>query len=233
MTDSRTPDRLPLSRIQRLIGAYMLHSKHSKANAYLTVRADLTELTGMRKAYCKQVGVRATTNDFFICAIARAIGAFPKMAATFSPDGELFEVSDRIGVGFAVAAPQGLVVPVVQDVRHKKLPQLARDSEILLKMARANKLALEDFDGANIVLTGLGMYGIESFYAISPPSALGIISIGNIEDVIVPAEGGYVVRKKMFVSLAFDQCVADEFYAAQFLRHIVDALEDPWSLTQG
>ena len=231
MTESQTPDRLPLTRIQRLIGGYMLQSKRTKANAYLTVRADLTELTAMRKAYCKQVGVRATTNDFFICAIARAIGAFPRMSAAFSKDGQSLELSEKIGVGFAVAAPQGLVVPVVQDVQHKTLPRLAEDSETLLKKARSNKLLPDDFDGANIVLTGLGMYGIESFYAISPLSAMGIVSIGNIEDVVVPVEHGFVTRKKMYAALAFDQCVIDEFYAAGFLRNIVESLENPWSLT--
>lgn len=232
MIESVTPDRLPLTRIQRLIGGYMLTSKRTKACAYITVRADLTELVAMRKAYCKQVKVRATTNDFFIAAIARAIVSFPKMAAAFSKDGQTLEISDTIGVGFAVAAPQGLVVPVVQDVGHKSLPLIAADGEILLNKARANKLALEDFDGANVVLTGLGMYGIELFYAISPPSALGIVSIGTIDDVVVAVEGGFVVRKKMYVSLAFDQCLVDEFYAAGFLRKIVDLLEDPWSLTR-
>ena len=231
MSTVQPSDRLPLTRIQRLIGGYMLQSKRTKANGYLTVRADLTELNGMRKLYCKQVGVRATTNDFFIAAISRAIAAYPLMAATFSKDGQYLHISEKIGVGFAVAAPQGLVVPVVQDVRHKTLPQLAEDSENLLKKARSNKLIPDDFDGANIVLTGLGMYGVESFYAISPPSALGIVSIGNIEDVIVPTEGGFVTRKMMYVSLAFDQCIVDAFYAAQFLRHITDALQDPWSLT--
>jgi pyruvate dehydrogenase E2 component (dihydrolipoamide acetyltransferase) len=232
LTESLTPGRIPLSRIQRLIGGYMLDSKRTKASAYLTVRADLTDLTGMRKAYCKRVKVRATTNDFFICAIARAIAAYPMMAASFSKDGQSLELQSNIGVGFAVAAPQGLVVPVVQDVLGKSLPQLAQTSEQLLNKARANRLLPDDFDGANIVLTGLGMYGIESFYAISPLSALGIVSIGNIEDTLVPVEGGYVVRKMMHVSLAFDQCVVDEFYASQFLRHIADALEDPWSLTR-
>jgi len=232
LTESKTTNRLPLTRIQRLIGGYMHTSKRTKASAYLTIRADLTELMQMRKDYCRQVGVRVTTNDFFICAIARAIGAFPKMASALTPDRTSQQVSKTIGVGFAVAAPQGLVVPVVQDVRHKSLPQLAQDSERLLKKARSNKLLPDEFDGANIVLTGLGMYGIESFYAISPPSSLGIVSIGIIEDAVVPTEDGPAIRKMMYVSLAFDQCVADAFYAAKFLRYIVDALENPRSLTR-
>jgi pyruvate dehydrogenase E2 component (dihydrolipoamide acetyltransferase) len=131
-----------------------------------------------------------------------------------------------------VAAPQGLVVPVLQDVGHKSLIEISAESEALLNKARSNKLMPDDFDGANVVLTGLGMYGIHRFYAIAPPSATGIVSIGLIEDTVTPKEGQLCIRKKMDVSLAYDGQIVDEFYAADFLRYLVDQLEDPWTLTQ-
>ena len=101
-----------------------------------------------------------------------------------------------------------------------------------MKKARSNKLVPSDFDGENIVLSGLGMYGISSFFAIAPPMATGIISIGNIEQVIVPGPGGMVVRKKMSISLAADMRITDEVYAAKFLKCMVDQLEDPYELTR-
>jgi pyruvate/2-oxoglutarate dehydrogenase complex dihydrolipoamide acyltransferase (E2) component len=48
----------------------------------------------------------------------------------------------------------------------------------------------------------------------------------------VPIEGELQVRKRMNVSLAYDGQIVDEFYAGGFLRHIVDQLEDPWTLTR-
>mgnify|MGYP000353821388 CR=1 FL=1 len=230
MTDILKHNQLPLTRIQKLIGSYMLESKQSKANAYLRMRADLTDLVAIRKAYCREVKVRVTTNDFFIYAMAQAVKQYPLMAATLTENGQEMVITKDIGVGFAVAAPQGLVVPVVKKMNHKTLPQTAIESEDLLKRARSNKLLPDDFDGANIVLTGLGMYGIESFYAISPPSATGILAIGNIEDAIVPSGNEMQTRRMMYVSLAFDQRVMDEFYAAKFLRMVVDLLEDPTTL---
>jgi pyruvate dehydrogenase E2 component (dihydrolipoamide acetyltransferase) len=227
LPDSLKDNQLPLTRIQKLIGGYMLQSKRSKASAYLRMRADLTELVSMRKAYCRKVNARVTTNDFFIYAMAQAVKCYPLMAATIDPSGNEIVIAENIGVGFAVAAPQGLVVPVLKEMNHKTLPQTALESEDLLKRARANKLLPDDFDGANIVLTGLGMYGIESFYAISPPSATGILAIGNIEEAIVPVPKGFQTRKMMYVSLAFDQRVMDEFYAAKFLRRVIDLLENP------
>jgi pyruvate dehydrogenase E2 component (dihydrolipoamide acetyltransferase) len=209
----------------------MLQSKRSKANAYLRMRADLTDLVSMRKAYCRKVDARVTTNDFFIYAMAQAVKQYPLMAATIDPSGSHMSIAENIGVGFAVAAPQGLVVPVLKGMNRKTLPQTAIESEDLLRRARSNKLLPDDFDGANIVLTGLGMYGIESFYAISPPSATGILAIGNIEEAIVPEEDGFQTRKMMYVALAFDQRVMDEFYAAKFLKSVVDLLQNPTVLT--
>lgn len=226
-------NQLPLTRIQKLIGVYMLQSKQTKANGYLRMRADLTDLAAERKAYCKRTQSRVTTNDFFICAIARAIVKFPLMAAVIDENTENMVIPDRIGVGFAVAAPQGLVVPVIHDMQHKNLIETAEAGDLLVKKARANRLTPDDFDGATIVLSGLGMYGIESFYAISPPSATGIISIGNFEETVVPAADGFAVRKMMYVSLAFDRRLIDEFYAVRFLHYIIQLLEKPGALMTG
>lgn len=226
----RLKNQVPLTRIQKLIGVYMLQSKQTKANGYLRMRADLTDLAVMRKRYCRKTGTRVTTNDFFIYAIARGLLRYPRMAATIDETGRTMVIPDRIGVGFAVAAPQGLVVPVIHDMQARTLTDTAAAADALVRKARANQLVPDDFDGATIVLSGLGMYGIESFYAISPPSATGIVSIGNFEETVMPAEDGFATRKMMYVSMAFDQRLVDEFYAAGYLRSVVDLLEHPDSI---
>lgn len=223
---------VPLTRIQKLIGRLMHQSKQTKANGYMTMQADLTELTAMRREYCRKARVRATTNDFFILAMARAAKKYPLLAATLDETRDNLVVSNTVGVGFAVAAPQGLVVPVLHDMGSKSLIETAAESEMLLAKARSNKLTPDDFDGANVVLTGLGMFGVHQFYAIAPPSATAIVSIGMIEDAIVLKDDEMRVRKMMDVSLAYDGQIIDEFYAAGFLRYIVEQLEDPWVLTR-
>lgn len=231
LTDITDKNQLPLTRIQKLIGCYMQQSKRRKACAYIRVRIDLTELVSMRRVYGRKIKTPLTTNDFFMYAIAQAVKAYPLMAGTIDATGHHIVIAESIGIGFAVAAPQGLVVPVIKQMNDKTLTQTAAESKVLLDRARSNKLLPDDFDGANIVLTGLGMYGIESFYAISPPSATGILSIGNIEEAVVPLEGEFQIRKMMYAALAFDQRVVDEFYAAKFLKMIRELLENPTNLT--
>ncbi len=230
-TENKDSRRRPLTRIQKLIGRTMLEAKQTKAFGYYSVWADVTDMVSMRKEYSRQTGIRLTTNDLVLTAIVRAAAVFPQVCAKPNLRAGLWEVPEKIGLGFAVAAPQGLVVPVIQDAGRLTLAEMAEASDTLLRRARANRLTPDDFDGATLVLSGLGMYGIEWFYAIAPPSANGIVSIGYIADEVVPAEGKPAIRKQLNVSLAIDQCAADEMTAAAFLRKIADLLEAPWTLT--
>jgi pyruvate dehydrogenase E2 component (dihydrolipoamide acetyltransferase) len=223
-------NRIYLTRIQRLIGELMLKSKQRKPYYYLECKADLTDLVSFRKPYCKRVGVRVTTNDFFFCAIARGVSRFPLLAGQLDPKGEFIRISTHVGLGFAVSAPQGLVVPVIKDILGRSLADIATESNSLLKKARSNKLTPDDFHGDTIVLSGLGMYGMNSFLAIAPPGATGIFSIGKIEDTLVPVDGHVMTRKMMSVSLSVDRRIVDEFYAAKFLKYVVGQLESPATL---
>lgn len=225
-------NKLPLTRIQKLIGRLMLQAKREKPFFYLESKADLTELVKFRKPYCKRAGVRVTTNDFFFCAIARAIKQFPLMAGMIDESGENILISKQIGVGFAVSAPQGLVVPVIQDTADKGLPAIAKESAALLKKARSNRLVPDDFYGGNVVLSGLGMYGIHSFLAIAPPDSAGIISLGKIDEYWVPIDGDMIARKMMSIAFAADRRITDEFYAARFLKNIVEQLGNPEAMTK-
>lgn len=222
---------LPLTRIQKLIGGYMQHSKETMPCSYMLVRVDVTQIVRIRKPYCKRVGSRVTTNDFFFCAIAQAIKDFPLMAGGIDEAGETIDIASQAGIGFAVAAPQGLVVPVIKDVTGDSLPEMAKKSDTLVKKARANKLMPDDFDGASVVISSLGMYNIYSFYAIAPPGSSGIISMGKIDEHVVPIDGSFVSRKFMTLGIAADRRFISDIYAARFMNRVKEFLEIPEKLT--
>lgn len=219
--------KIPLTRIQKLIGSLMYESKLKKPCCYLSRDVEIKTLNRVRKAYCKETKRRVTTNDFFIMAIGRSIKRFSLFAGYPDESGSNLEINKNIGVGLAVAAPYGLVVPVIRDPGDKTLVQVAAESDGLVKKARAKKLMPDDFDGANVVLSGLGMYGIDSFLAITPPASAGIISIGRFEDELVIEGDEIQTRRTMSVSLAADMRIVNEFYAARFLADVVEQLENP------
>jgi len=145
-------------------------------------------------------------------------------------DGDSIKIPDSINVGFAVNAPQGLVVPVIKDADRKTLAEIAELEQALTEKGRDNKLTLEEMEGETIALSNLGAYGIDSFLAIVPPPTSAVLAVGNANREIVPIDGRPAERKIVSLSLAADRRVIDEVYAAKFLNTIRGQLQNPQAL---
>jgi len=178
----------------------------------------------------KSLGVKITTNAFYIRALGLAVQKYPLAVGKF--DGDNIRIAERVNVGFAVNAPQGLVVPVVKDAGEKTLPEIAREEASLTNKARDNQLKLEDIEGETIALSNLGAYGIDSFLGIVPPPTSTILAVGNV--IPTPMYRGendkITVRKIISLSLAVDRRVITEAYAAEFLSFIMEELQNPQRL---
>jgi pyruvate dehydrogenase E2 component (dihydrolipoamide acetyltransferase) len=219
---------IPRTRIQKLIGERMLKAKQSKPCFYIELKADVTELMAMRPKLKKQEGVKITTNAFYIRALATAVEEYPLMIGRL--DGSNIRIADCINVGFAVNAPQGLVVPVIKDADKKPLVEIARLEKVLTEKARSNKLTLQDVEGETIALSNLGSYGVDSFIGIVPPPTSTILAVGNVINEVVPRDSKVTVRKTVSLTLGVDRTVIDEVYAAQFLNLIKERLQNPQQL---
>ena len=235
--DTTTKTHLPLTRIQRLIGARMLASKRSKPCFYLETRADVTELMDMRHNLSRALGVKITSSSFFVRAMAKAACEYPLMVGRLisghddrDADGQIVQIAANVNVGFAVNSPQGLVVPVIRYAEGLSLAEIAEEEKLLTNKARSNKLTLEDIEGETIALSNLGAYDIDSFLAIVPPQVSAIVAAGKVVLAVVPLEGQPVVRKMVSLSLAVDHRVVPCDYAARFLRTLADQLGDPEEL---
>jgi pyruvate dehydrogenase E2 component (dihydrolipoamide acetyltransferase) len=228
VSDSSAKSQVHLTRIQKLTGRRMLQSKHQKPCFYIGLKADVTDLMGMRGKLRKSLGVKVTTNAFYIRALALAAIEYPLMVGTI--DSDSIRIADRVNVGFAVNAPQGLVVPVIKDADKKTLSEIAGLEKMLTEKGRSNRLTLEEMEGETIALSNLGSYGIDSFLGIVPPPTSTILAVGNVIPMALPQDGNVVTRKMVSLTLAVDRRVIDEVCAAQFLSYIKQRLQTPQEL---
>lgn len=219
---------IPLTRIQKLIADRMLKSKQRKPCFYIELKADVTELMGLRPKLKKQAGIKITTNTFYVRATALAAKQYPLMLGRL--DGDNIRIADEINVGFAVNAPQGLVVPVIKRADEKTLAEIAKLEKLLMEKALSNKLTLEDMEGETIPLSNLGAYDIDSFIGIVPPPTSTILAVGNVVPTIIPKDDKAITRKMVSLSLASDRRIIDEIYAAKFLNFIKEQLQNPQQL---
>ena len=226
--DKPSKKSIPLTRIQKLIGKRMLKSRLTKPCFYVESRADVTELMAMRPRLKKSLGVKVTTNAFYIRALAVAVEKYPLTVGTL--EGDSIKIADSVNVGFAVSAPHGLVVPVIKDAHKKTLAEIARSEKLLTEKAYSNKLTLEEIEGETIALSNLGLYGIYSFIGIVPPPASTILAVGNVIPSLVPKDGKPTVRKMVTLNVAADHRIINGDYAGRFLAFIIEQLQNPQQL---
>ena len=223
---------IPLTRIQKLIGERMLKSKLTKPCFYIESKADVTELMSLRPRLSKSLGVKITSNAFFIRTLALSVKEYPLMVGKF--DDDKIQIADAINVGFAVNAPQGVIVPVIKNADEKNVAEIASEEKLLTEKTRSSKLTLEEMEGETIALSNLGVYGTDSFFGIVPPPTSTILAVGNVIRMVCPEDGNgnskAVVRKITSLTLAVDHRVINGAYAAEFLNFITEQLQNPHRL---
>ncbi|MCE5339986.1 MAG: 2-oxo acid dehydrogenase subunit E2 [Planctomycetaceae bacterium] len=217
--------RIVPTRIQKLIAVRMLTSKHTQPCFYITAKALVDKIVETRRPLSKQLGVRISLNDFIIRAIALAAEQNPLLKGTFHDD--YIELAEDVNVGLAVAAPKGLVVPIVKGANRKSLAEIAKTTNGLIEKAKNNKLTLDDLTGACTTLSALGMFGINSFLAIPSPGQCSIISMGKIVEQPVVIDGKIEVKKIIEFCLAADSRIISPDYGAKFLMDMVNLVSSP------
>jgi pyruvate dehydrogenase E2 component (dihydrolipoamide acetyltransferase) len=225
MAEIKLGTTIPVNRLQRITAERMLKSKREIPCFYLNVRADVTDLVGLRTKTNETGDVKISYNDFIMKAVAMGLEKYPIMTGQLA--GDTIKLAKSINIGLAIAVEDGLVAPIVTGVNKKDVTQVARDSQALIEKARNNKLAPTDLEGGCITVSNLGALGIESFTPIVVPGQCSILGIGKIADTCVPDNGNILVRKLMSMTLSVDHKVANGAYAAQFLDFVRKLLEDP------
>ena len=217
--------KVPVTTLQKTIAQKMLQSKREIPCFYLNLRVDVTELAAFREKLNQSSDVKISFNDFIMLAMAKALRQFPIMTGQLA--GDYILLADTIGIGLAVAVPDGLVAPIIRDVDKKVIRQIAAESRALAERAKTGRLIPADFEGGCITLSNLGAFGVESFIPIVVPGQCSILGAGRIMDTCVPTGGSMEVHQLMSMTLAVDHKVANGAYGAQFFEHIKKLLEDP------
>ena len=152
----------------------------------------------------------------------------PKCNVSFAGD-ELRKYS-RADVSVAVAAPSGLITPIIVDAATKGVAQISTEMKALADKAKAGKLQPHEFQGGTASLSNLGMFGIKQFEAvINPPQAM-IMAVGAGEMRPYIVDGALSVASVMSATGSFDHRAIDGADGAQLMQAFKDLIESPLGL---
>ena len=244
MTDPKTPAKTPaesdfgapyeaqkLNNVRKVIARRLTEAKQTIPHIYLTVDVRLDALLKLRSqlnASLEADGVKLSVNDLLIKALARALQRVPACNVSFQGD-ELHQYT-RQDISVAVAAPSGLITPIVVDAGRKGLAQIGTEMKELAGKARDGKLQPHEYQGGTASLSNLGMFGTKQFDAvINPPQAM-ILAVGAGEQRPYVIDGALGVPTVMSATGSFDHRAIDGADGAQLMEAFKNLCENPMGL---
>ena len=216
---------IELSRAEQVAAERLTASYQQIPHIHISMDVSAVWLQQFRTGYQLE-GKKISFNDLIVKATARTLSEFPRVNSL--EEGGHFRYASQINVGVAVAAEQGLVVPVIRDAAAKTIEEIALEGTRLIDAARRGQLQPDDMLGGTFTISNLGMFGVSRFTAIINPPQVAILAVGAIENrVVASGADAFAVRPQLTLTLAADHRVVDGALAARFLARLKEVLETP------
>ncbi|WP_086735258.1 2-oxo acid dehydrogenase subunit E2 [Erythrobacter colymbi] len=220
-----------LSGVRKVIARRLTESKQTVPHFYLTIDIRLDPLLELRAQLNKSLepdGVKLSVNDLLIKALARALIRVPQCNVSYH--GDTLRRYSRADISVAVAAPSGLITPVITSADTKGLAAISTEMKTLAGKARDGKLMPHEYQGGTASLSNLGMYGIKQFDAvINPPQGM-ILAVGAGQQAPYVVNGAIEVATVLHASGSFDHRAIDGADGAQLMEAIKQLVENPMGL---
>ena len=228
----------PLPRVRRVIAQRMHESLRTTAQLTSAVEADVTRIMALRArvrdAARARHGVSLSPMAFLAHATVRALARHPLLNASLDVEAGTVTLHDGVGLGIAVDAPNGLMVPVIRDAQDLGPVGLQQRIADLADRARTRRITPDDLTGGTFTITNTGSRGSLFDTPILNPPEVGILATPAIEKrpVVVTAEDGtdrIAIRSRTYLCLTYDHRLIDGADAARFLGDLAGLVDsDDW-----
>ena len=222
---------VPLRGIRRAVAKNMTQSwseiPHIHAFGHIDA-APLLDLLQQLRTSARYTHVTPLT--FFVAAVARALVLHPQANASLNMADETITYHPHVNVGIAVAAEQGLVVPVLQAADRLDFETLGVTLAQLVRGARDGVLARDHFVGGTVTITNFGSLGGEQATPLIRPPESMIVGFGSIAERPFVINGAVAARSTMHTVIGADHRLLDGDVTTAVLSTIGSLLTDPLQL---
>jgi 2-oxoglutarate dehydrogenase E2 component (dihydrolipoamide succinyltransferase) len=218
---------IPMDHIRKKIAQHMVHTVHTSPHVGLYSEVDMYTIYQLREKYKdtfkQKEGFNLTYMPFLAEAATKALKQYPLVNASL--DGDNIIVKHFVNLGIAVAADQGLIVPVIKNADSLNLIGLARAINDLALRARSKKLKPDEVSGGTFSISNFGVYGTSIGFPLINQPQVAILGVGALQKRPVVIQDAIAIRPVIYLSLVFDHRLVDGALGAQFLKAIGDYLE--------
>jgi len=220
---------IPLTPMRKTIANQLSKSKREIPHFYLRKNVPVDTMLSARNLLNKkleQKKIKISINDIIIKAIAHALDNNPECNVTWGENRII--KSKSTDVALAIAIDDGLITPVIKDIKNKNLSALSAETKSLIERSKNRRLKADELTGGTITISNLGMMGIDNFDAIINPPHGSILAVGKTQEVVCFDENEKVIKKTIIqLTLSVDHRMIDGAIGAKFLNEIASFLEEP------
>jgi pyruvate dehydrogenase E2 component (dihydrolipoamide acetyltransferase) len=226
-------ERQPMRAVRRKTAEHLSAAWATIPHVTQCDLTDITRLEELRKKYAKQAeaaGGNLTVTAIAVKIVAAALKVFPQFNASIDLAANEIIVKKYVNIGVAVDTDRGLLVPVIRDADQKNITQLSVELAQLSEKARTRKISLEEMQGGCFSISNLGGIGGTYFTPIVNAPEVAILGISRARMEPLYADGDFVPRLMLPLSLSYDHRVIDGADGIRFLRWVAEAFEQPFLL---
>ncbi len=222
---------IDLSQMRRAIAAAMARSKREIPHYYLSHSFDVSAAQHFVEAYNAErlPADRILFAALLIRATALALREFPEFNGFH--DGEAFQPSQAIHVGFAIAIRGGgLAAPAIHDTDRLALPELMVKLRDLVGRVRRGGFRSSEIADPTVTISSLGERGVDALLPIIYPPQVAILGFGTIRPQPWVVDGSIAERPVLTATLGADHRASDGHRGALLLARIAELMKEPASL---
>ena len=220
VTDSRK-----LTGTRKTIAKRLSQSAREKPHVMGTREVSVERIQALQSRLAERYDVEISLNDLILFFVGRVLRDLPEFNAHFE-DGE-HKLIDELNIGYAVDGPNGLVVPVIDDVTGRSLSELAERRRKLVGKVLDNDFTSADLQDGTFTVTNVGVFNMDVSYSIINPPEVAILAIGRRKQAPVERDGKVEFETVVTMSLTIDHRVLDGADSGAFLERLAEYLEYP------
>lgn len=197
----------------------------------LVTEVDMTEIKELRKRISKKIetetGVKCTFTDFLLMSVAKALVEHPQLNGYYDDFQEQIVLYGDVQLGLSAIGDRGnTIFPTITKAQDLNFTQMLVTRNDLLKRVKKGVVSEED-QTPTFAIVNLGMYGILEFSSRIQDGNAAVLSVGKVVDRIRMVGNEETLRAVMRLNLNLDTRVCDGIIGAQFLKTVVDTMENP------
>lgn len=219
----------PMSQLRMTIAKRMVESATTIPQVTQFDEVDITKLEELRKKYAplyESKGTRLTFTVFILKAVVSTLKKHPIFNSSLDEATNEIVLKNYYHIGLAVDTEAGLLVPVVRNVDHKNMLELAFDIANIAQKARDRKLTLDDMRGGTFTISNQGGIGGGHFTPIINKPEAAILGVGRSQLKPVVVDGKIEPRIILPLAVSYDHRLIDGGSAARFITDLCKAFSE-------